>query len=514
MSQTTNGRATDQIQVFANTARHYAGWIVLATILFSVVGVTFVLLLPDHYKASTTILVDPQKVPEKYVSPTVSSDPAQRLSTITQQVLSSSRLQQIIDQMNLYPELRGKMSRDEIIETMRQYITITVKQGSASGLSAFTIEYEGSRANQVAGVANELAQSFIAWNVKNREQQSQDTTEFLDAEVDTAKASLEDQEKKVSTFKLQHPGEMPDQEQANLQVLAQLQNQFQTNAEALNRYEIERTMLVRGGGSDAVPTDLSKPAELSPRAQLEQQQRTLEAKLLELQRRYTDAHPAVIDAASRLQRVTEQVKALPPDPPPAPVVHDNSAVTARLEIVDKESKRLIEEQKQITAQINRYRSKVDAVPLREQQMAELNRNYAVSKEHYQSMFDKAYSARVASRLEQKQEAEHFTVLDAATVPEKPFKPQRRLLFPIVFLAAIALSVALAYLKDIISGSPRVESDLRALLPPTVPVLASIPRLTGRSDRRNTIRFAAVALALLLIGCAFDVAVFLRYHPKL
>jgi uncharacterized protein involved in exopolysaccharide biosynthesis len=416
--------------------------------------------------------------------------------------------------MNLYPELRGKMSREEIIETMRQYITITVKQGSSSGLSAFTIEYEGSQATQVAAVANELAQSFISWNVKSREQQSQHATEFLDSEVNTAKASLEDQEKKVSDFKLRHPGEMPEQEQANLQVLAQLQGQFQTNAEALNRYEIERTMLLRGGEAASIG-DTSRPAaELTPREQLEQQQRTLEGRLLELQRKYTDAHPAVIDAASKLKRVTEQLQAMPPDPAPTPVVRDNSAVAARLEIVDKESKRLIDEQKQIGAQISSYRGKISAIPLREQQMAELNRNYGVSKENYQTMLHKAYEAQVASDLEQKQEAEHFTVLDAATIPEKPFKPQRRLLFPIILLAALALSVGLAYLKDIINDAPRVESDLRAALPATVPLLASIPRLTDTAARRSTIRFAVAAIALFLIGCAFDVALFLRYHPKL
>src|SRR5512136_31734 len=91
MSQAANNRTSDQILLFSNTVRHYAGWIVLGTILFSLAGAIFILLLPDHYKASTTILVDPQKVPEKYVSPTVSSDPGQRLNTITQQVLSSTR---------------------------------------------------------------------------------------------------------------------------------------------------------------------------------------------------------------------------------------------------------------------------------------------------------------------------------------------------------------------------------------------------------------------------------------
>jgi succinoglycan biosynthesis transport protein ExoP len=510
MHQATSNRTSDQILLFTNTVRHYAGWIVLGTILFSVVGTIFVLLLPDHYKASTTILVDPQKVPEKYVSPTVSSDPAQRLTTITQQVLSSTRLQQIIDDMNLYPQLQGKMSREEIIDTMRQYITITVKQGSPSGLSAFTIEYEGTQANQVARVANALAASFIAWNVKSRAQQSLDTTDFLNTQLASAKGSLEEQEKKVSVFKLRHLGEMPEQAPANLQALSQLQTQFQANADALNRLDVERTMLAHGADPGS---DVAKPA-LTTRAQLEQQQRTLQAQLLELQRRYTDAYPAVTDTASRLQRITEQLRVLPPDPPVVAAAHDNSSAALRLEILDKESKRLSEEQRRITAQINSYRSKVDAVPLREQEMAQLNRDYSVSKDHYQSLLDKAFSAQMAADLEQKQVAEHFTVLDAAIIPEKPFKPQRRLLLPIILLSAITLSVSLAYLKDMISDSPRLERDLQTLLPAAVPVLATIPKLTGAADRYRTIRFVAAALVLFLAGCALDVAVFLKYHPKL
>ncbi len=513
MNQTGNQKAMDQVLIFKNTVRHYAGWIVLGTILFSLAGTAFLFFLPDHYKASTTILVDPQKVPEKYVSPTVSSDPAQRLSTITQQVLSSTRLQQIIDQMNLYPELRGAMSREEIIENMRRYITITVKQGSASGLSAFTIEYEGNHATQVAAVANELAASFIVWNMKSREQQSQDTTDFLNAQLRTAKDSLEEQEKKLSAFKMKHLGEMPEQEAANLQALSQLQAQFQADADALNRLEVERTMLTHG--ADAGSGSGSKlTMVLTARDQLVEQQRTLQAQLLELQRKYTDAHPAVQDAASRLHRVTEQLKNLPPDPPAVATAQDNSSVALRLQVLDKEMQRVMEEQKRVSQQINSYRSKVDAVPIREQEMAELNRNYGVSKDHYQSLLDKAFSAQMAADLEHKQEAEHFTVLDAATVPEKPFKPQRRLLFPVVFLAAAMVSIGLAYIKDMLGDSPRVERELRSVLPANIPVLASIPRLPGTAERHRTIGFGIAAVALFLLGCALNLAMFLRYHPKL
>src|SRR6476660_4643593 len=313
MNQTTHNETANQLMTLWNTVRHYRRWIFLGTVLFSLAGFTFVLLLPDRYKAATMILVDPQKVSEKYVSPTVNSDPGQRLTTITQQVLSTTRLQQIIDDMQLYPELRGKISREELIDLMRKDIAITVKQGSSSGLSAFTIEYEGRQRQQVAQVANQLAASFIEWNVKSREQQAQDTTEFLAAQLKEEKQNLEQQEARLSAFKMRHLGEMPEQQAANMQALTQLQTQFQANADALNRLEVERTLLSRGLESGNSNAEKVVPV-VTERAKLEGERRQLRARLLDLQNRYTSAHPEVVDTASQLQRVEDRLKILPPDP--------------------------------------------------------------------------------------------------------------------------------------------------------------------------------------------------------
>src|SRR5262252_4264616 len=130
MNQETTKAGLEQMMVIWGSIRHYRGWIFRGTVLLSAVGFTFIFLLPNHYKATTTILVDPQKVPEKYVSPTVCSDPAQRLSTISEQVLSTTRLQQIIDDLHLYPELRSYLSREQLIEVMRKDLSVKVKQGS------------------------------------------------------------------------------------------------------------------------------------------------------------------------------------------------------------------------------------------------------------------------------------------------------------------------------------------------------------------------------------------------
>jgi polysaccharide biosynthesis transport protein len=513
MSNTQNSGTTDQLLAVWNTVRHYRGWIFLGTVVFFLAGATFVLLLPNHYKATTTILVDPQKVPEKYVSPTVASDPTQRLSTISQQVLSATRLQQIIDDMQLYPELRGQVSREELIEIMRKDITITVKQGSAAGLSAFTIEYEGRHRDTVAKVANQLAASFIDWNLKNREQQAQDTTEFLDAQLKEAKQNLEEQEAKVSAFKMRHLGEMPEQQSANLQALSQLQTQFQANVEALNRLEVERTLLSRGLENSGSGVVKAAPP-ITERAKLEAQRQQLKNQLQDLQSRYTSQHPEVVDAAARLQRVEDRLRVLPPDPPVTASAQDNNAVTVRLQLLDRETKRLNDEHARLTQQMNSYRGKVDAVPVVEQQMAELNRNYTVSKEHYQSLLDKTFSAGMAADLERRQQGEHFTILDAAQVPEKPFKPKRQLLLMAVLVGALALSLGLAYLKDMLDGTLKMERDLKALLPANIPLLTVVPKLQDSGSRRRSIRFAVFAGVVTVVGFALEAALYLKLHNKL
>src|SRR6478672_2055701 len=262
----------------------------------------------------------------------------------------------------------------------------------------------------------------------------------------------------MPSLKMRHLGEMPEQQAANMQALTQLQTQFQANADALNRLEVERTLLSRGLENPSTG-EAKTPPVLTERAKLEDERRRLRAHLQDLQNRYTSAHPEVVDTASQLQRVEDRLKILPPDPVVA-VAQDNTAVTVRLQLLDRESKRLTQEQERITSQMASYRSKVDAVPVREQEMAELNRNYSVSKDHYQSLLDKTFSAGMAADLEKKQQAEHFTILDLAQVPEKPFKPKRALMFLGSIFGALAFSLGLAFVKDMLNDTLKLERELK------------------------------------------------------
>jgi len=494
-----------QLREYAGLIRRKAWMIGLVTLGLTLAAVVYIAYLPDQYRATTTILFDPQQIPDRYVASTVTEEPGERLNTITQQVLSASRLGQIISEMNLYPEMKNA-AREDVIENMRHHVTLQVKQGSGAGFSSFTITFEAGSAVVAANVTNRLASSFIDWNLKSRTERAEGTTQFMASQLDEAKQNLEKQEEKLREFKMEHVGQMPDQVPANLQTLSRLQGVLQNNSDALNRLEQEKQLLMRL--PDQAPAVAVPQTE---RQRVEAEVHQLKSQVWELKKKYTDSHPDVIAAESRLKQMQDQLKALPPDPQSA---KDTSATQVRLDLIEKEEQRLTRENRDIQAQISTYQYKVDAVPLREQELSNLTRDYEISKDQYRSLLEKTYSAEMATDLEKRQQGERFTIIDPARAPDRPFKPNRSRLMLASLFGSFFFGIALVIALDTFSGAIKAERELKELLPKSVTFLGSVPAIETNARRRRAMQLHVVAVVLSLLGC-FAVAVILwKVHPIL
>src|ERR1700689_245480 len=97
-------------------------------------------LLPSRYRSSTQILVEQPTMPKDYVTPNVNDDMQDRLQSITQQILSRTRLSQIIERLKLYPEAQGA-GDDEKVDRMRHDIEIELVRNGQNDVSAFTVSY-------------------------------------------------------------------------------------------------------------------------------------------------------------------------------------------------------------------------------------------------------------------------------------------------------------------------------------------------------------------------------------
>src|SRR5213594_3904587 len=208
----------------------------LAILVFAVPfssAVSLVTSLPAVYEATATVLVDRQQVPEAFVRPTVTSELETRLQTISQEILSRSRLEGLISRFGLYADLRKHESSEEILERMRRDIRLDIRSADARGRQsvtvAFALSYRGRDPQTVALVTNTLASFYIEENLKARERQATGTAEFLKAQITETKKRLDDQEQRVSEFRKRYLGELPQQMQANLATLEALNTQLRLN---------------------------------------------------------------------------------------------------------------------------------------------------------------------------------------------------------------------------------------------------------------------------------------------
>ncbi len=497
-----------QIRLYWTTVVHFKGWIMLGALAVSLAGFTVIAVMSDYYKATTTIMVDPQKVPDKFVSSTITVDLQQRLGTISQTVMSTTRLQEMIERLNLYPELRKTTPMEQIVDLMRKDITIEVKQGA---ISTFTISYQSKSKELVAPVANQLATRFIDWNLEENTRGVSNITEFLNKELQEAKQDLEQQEAKLREFKMAHVGETPESQNNNMQMLSQLNAQLQANSDALNRYDMQRTLLLRGSEPVATATG---PRPATERGRLEAEKRQLEDKLADLRRKYTADFPDTVEASQRLERVKEQLRSLPRDSDPAADTGKGGEDSGQLMVINRQMNLLNDDQKRIQEQIRMYRARVEASPLREQQMADLSRNFEGSKAHYQSLLDKTFTAKMGQDLQSNQQAERFTILDPARTPERPFKPNRTAMMFMVLFGALAACLALAVGIDMLNPAIKSETEVKRMLPANLPLMVAIPAIETPGEHHRRMMYTAVAVGIAVLACLLEAGFYWKVHPFL
>lgn len=473
--------------------------ILLATVLLVAIAIVVITLLPDHYSANTTVLFDPQRLPEKYVAPTVTEDPAQRLNTLTQEVLSAERLQQISQQLHLYADA-GK-SPASTVDRMRKDITIDMKPTPGREMTAFGITYTHGDPQMAATVANRLAQSFIDWDLANRAQQASGTAAFMAGQLQDAKQLLDGEAAKMQEYKTKYAGELPEQLQSNMQALTMLHTALQANSEAKDRLEQEKTALAtapeNARSSASAPTD---------RDRLEAEKRSLQAELSKLRAEYTEQYPDVITTKERLADVTSELKSMLP----AKASAEGSSTTARLQVLGHEIERLQAERAGIQERIEKCQARVDATPLREQKFDTLDRNYTNARDQYEGLLDKKFHADMAMDLERQQKASRFTV-DPAQVPVRPTKPNRAMLLTLIIPLCFLIPTGIAIAHAEVRGTVNTERALRSLLPESARVVGRIPVIETPSRARKQRRLALLSILGSAL-CCLAVIVFLWGGP--
>jgi polysaccharide chain length determinant protein (PEP-CTERM system associated) len=500
---------------------------------------------PDEWRADTLILVDPQKVPERYVNTTVSMDVTGRLSTINQQLMSSTRLQRIIDTYDLYKSLKGRKTQEEIIEQMRKDIKVDIVRdfqtgaGGPRNLGAFRITYMGRQPSLVAQVCNQLASLFIEENLKVREAQAEGTSEFIDTRLELTKKALEERENELRDFKVKNMGQLPEQQPANIATLQRLQTQLQAETDALARAHQSETFIqaqlasmnqnpAPGATTAAdVPQVGVAPLPISENlVRLRQQRKSLEDMIQTLSLKYHAEHPEIRRATMLLAQVNKQIEGEESRlaaAPPAAVVQASSTpaaggtaerpeatrdplamARAQLRVLKAEIAQRQQNIQNFNNEIRVYQARLEAAPMREQEMAQTTRDAEILRDEYKSLLEKKQSADMAADLEKRQKSERFTILDPARIPEKPFRPNRPAILAASLALGLAMGVGMVFVTEMRDRTIKKEDEivrhgLRVLGRIPMVVTSEESLLRRRRRIRNWVLGTAATMGILTLG---------------
>jgi succinoglycan biosynthesis transport protein ExoP len=494
-------------------------WILGPFFTAGLVAFAVALLWPPEYQSQAVVLVEEQKIPTKYVTPNTVTDVESRLQSMKEQILSRTRLEELIRQLNLYGRERSHMTMDELVDKMRSNINITVVQSGDRRDDqplAFRIYFSAQSPYVAQQVNNELTHLFINKSLEARAQQSMGTTSFLDSQLKEAKKDLEDQEKQLSLYKMKYLGELPQQEQSNLQILNSMEMQLQSVTDSIGRAEQQKIYL-RSLRSEyqamrqSSKTDMTNPGPNSMSV-ADEALRDLQKQLSELEAKYTPQHPDVLKVKEEIAQ-WEQLKTKNADstasapagtadnPMPGPVDQPAFAeVDSRLKAVDAEIANNKQQAEKLRKQIDDIRARLSLTPVREQQLAEVTRNYQNSHEYYQSLLQKELESQLASNLDQRQEGEQFRIIDLPSLPDKPIKPNRPLILLGGWLFGLCLGLGAAGASEFINHSLRTAHELQELT--SLPILVRIPVFyTARQRKtlrlRNLVEIGLVSIFVLV-----------------
>jgi polysaccharide chain length determinant protein (PEP-CTERM system associated) len=467
--------------------------IIVCAIVFLGVGIGLTFVLPPQYTSQTLILIEEQKVPEKYVVPVITEDLSSRLASMKEQILSRSRIQPIIERFNLFAGAGRTL--DDRIEMTQKAIGIKAIQ-SAHGMPGFFISFKAQDARTAQQVCGEITSLFVSENLSAREQSAEGTTDFLKQQLEDAKRALDDQDAKLSEFERKNIGKPPGATvslgggsslamgSANQSMLQSLTSQLEATNQNVGRLEQSVTLLQAMVNEQVQNQKNAEPASGGVtvderRAQL----KTLINQRNELLNQYQSDYPDVVAINRKIADLQAAIAHPSVDPAVAaaqPKTQKDSPELFQLKNqLRSEQQNLAtakQEQVQVQQQIKEVQSRIEATPAIEEEYKQVTRDHDTALGFYNSLLQKMNESSMATALEHRQQGEQFHVMDAPNLPDSPSFPNPYLFAGGGLFTGIMIGVFISAWLEYRDTTLRNEKDIWAFT--KLPTLATISFING------------------------------------
>jgi uncharacterized protein involved in exopolysaccharide biosynthesis len=499
------------IDDYADILRRNRVWILTPLFLALVASVVIAYLWPDTYVSVATIRVAP---PQSFVPANTSQDIQGRVNALVQMILNRATLTNIINTHGLYKRKLARMPMDDVIEAMKlnDVQVAPVRQSLNAGqrekeqYPTFEIRFAYSERFTAQKVTTDLVARFLEENVREVSQQAVSTTQFLQDQWEESKKKLNALEQKLSVFRAQNMGRLPDEQQNNYQQLSAMQAQKLNLNMSLNRVNQERLLyenqLRIDRGQLVSLKEGNAPEQAAERsddklAEKDHEIAEYEDSLATARERYKENHPDVqrlvnLLAAARGQRQGMLKPGHPENPAPrvasAQFLREQRDLEAEsqrtqglIQAKDVEMEDYRKQSAQVDGTIRNYEARIESTPVGIREYDELIRDRDLAKKDYEDLDRRLNSSQMSTALQNRQQGERLEQLDPPSLPQTPSQPKRPLMIAVGTSVGLLLGLCLAGVKETRNRALHNVKDIRAYS--QISVVGSI----GLFERAETVR---------------------------
>ncbi|MFO0504680.1 MAG: GumC family protein [Acidobacteriota bacterium] len=515
------GRRSMDTEDYVDVLRRHKSWILGPFFAGLVIATVVACLWPDTYVSSAVIRVTPPQVPERFVQSALNQMLNERITGISQQVLSRSALVNIIQTFDLYERDRRRLPMEDIVDRMRtkdiSIGTVSLSAQSARG-GAFPVSFKYEDRYKAQKVTQEVVSRLINENTRVQLGVTQNTTDFLTEELQKAKLKLDQIEQSLASFRMKNAGRLPDERSMNFTALQATETRIATINAALQRINQERLMteaqlrlqreqmnlaMAAAAASASGSREVGKTRAANERLIVaERDILSAEQSLARLREQYKETYPDVQRAKTNLQTLQrerdrllkqeEEAKAAEAaeaakrgaaktPPVSVPVTKDIQAMQLSLKQMETlVQAKTVEEQDykaelvRLNGQVREFQGRIGSTPIADQEFSALTRDYDSAKMEYQQLLAKQSDARRGQEVEKRNQGETLELLDAASLPVEPTEPKRPLIILGGALMGLVLGLVLTGGREMKDTTLKNLKDVRAYT--NLTVLGSIPLL--------------------------------------
>ena len=506
---------------YADILRRNRAWILMPLLVALATSVVIAFLWPDTYVSVATIRVAPPQVPESFVPANTSRDIQGRVNALVQLILDRATLTSIINAHGLYKKKLARMPMDDVIEEMKlnDLQVIPVRQSLNAGqretqqYPAFEIRFAYGERFTAQKVTTDLVARFLEENVREVSQAAVSTTQFLQDRWEESKKKLNDLEQKLSVFRAQNMGRLPEEQQNNYQQLTALQAAKLNLNMSMNRVNQERLLYENQlriyRGQLAALKDPNAPEQAAERNndKLNEKDREItqyEDALATARERYKENHPDVqrllnllAVAKSQRQAMVKQESGKSDNPTPRPASpqflreqRDLEAESQRMQGMvqakDVEMEDYRKQSAQVDGGIRTYETRIESTPVGIREYDELIRDRDLAKKDYEDLDRRLNSSAMSTALQNRQQGERLEQLDPPSLPQTPVKPKRPLIIFVGTGLGLVLGLCLTGVKETRNRALHTMKDVREYS--QIAVLGNIPLFErAETERRRRMR---------------------------